>query len=62
MGSIGLKMYLSGVLRGVSWSNELSLFLVVGNDILYTSSFKNRQPTNHNIFDSEFNRINENEE
>ena len=53
---------LSGALRGVSWSNELSLFLVVGNDILYTSSFKNRQPTNHNIFDSEFNSINENGE
>jgi hypothetical protein len=53
---------LSGTLRGVSWSNELSLFLVVGNDILYTSSFKNRQPTNHNIFDSEFNSINENGE
>jgi len=29
---------------------------------VYTSSFKNRQPTNHNIFDSEFNSINENGE
>ena len=54
-----IKSVLSGTLRGVYWSNELSLFLVVGNDILYTSSFKNRQPTNHNIFDSEFNSINE---
>ena len=57
-----IENVLSGNLRGVSWSNELSLFLVVGNDIVYTSSFKNRQPTNHNIFDSEFNSINENGE
>ena len=28
----------------------------------YTSSFNNRQPTNHNIFDSQFNSINENGE
>jgi hypothetical protein len=53
MGSIG-------ILRGVFWANELSLYLVVGNNQLYTSSFKNRQPTNQFIFDSEFNRINEN--
>jgi hypothetical protein len=57
-----IENVLSGILRGVSWSNELSLFLVSGNNQLYTSSFKNRQPTNHNIFDSEFISINENGE
>jgi hypothetical protein len=57
-----IENVLSGILRGVSWSNELSLFLVSGNNQLYTSSFKNRKPTNHNIFDSEFNSINENGE
>jgi hypothetical protein len=57
-----IKSVLSGTLLGVSWSNELSLFLVSGSNKLYTSSFKNRQPTNHNIFVSEFNSINENGE
>jgi hypothetical protein len=57
-----IEKFLSGTLLGVSWANELSLFFVSGNNQLYTSSFKNRQPTNHNIFDSEFNSINENGE
>ena len=53
-----IESVLSGTLRGVSWSKILSLFLVVGNDILYTSSLKKRQQTNHNIFDNEFKSIN----
>ena len=57
-----IEKVLSGTLLSVSWATELSLFLVSGNNQLYTSSFKNRQPTNNNIFDSEFNSINENGE
>ena len=51
---------LSGSLYGGCWSKELGIFVVVGKDIIYTSSLKNRKPTNENIFNSEFNSIDEN--
>jgi hypothetical protein len=51
---------LSGSLYGGCWSKELGIFVVVGIDILYTSSLKNRKPTNENIFNNEFNSIDEN--
>jgi len=51
---------LTGGLRGGCWSKELGIFVVVGLDIIYTSSLKNRKPTNENIFNNEFNSIDEN--
>ena len=57
-----IRITTTGDLRTITWSNKLSLFVIIGNDILYTSSLKSREPTNDNIFDSEFNSINENGE
>jgi len=50
---------LTGGLRGGCWSRELGIFVIVGLDIIYTSSLKNRKPTNENIFNNEFNSIDE---
>jgi len=50
---------MSGALQGVCWSDELGIFVVVGNDTVYTSTLKGRPPTMFNTFDSEFNSIDE---
>ena len=50
---------LSGSLYGGCWSKELGIFVIVGFDSIYTSSLKNRKPTNENIFNNEFNSIDE---
>ena len=50
---------LTGSLYGGCWSKELGIFVIVGNDTIYTSSLKNRKPTNENIFNNEFNSIDE---
>ena len=50
---------LTGSLYGGCWSKELGIFVIVGDDIIYTSSLKNRKPTNENIFNNEFNSIDE---
>jgi len=50
---------LSGTLNGVVWSAEFDIFVIVTNGGVYTSSLKNRPPSNNNLFDSEFNSINE---
>jgi hypothetical protein len=43
------------------WSPELGLFVATGiNNALATSSLKGRPPTSYNVFDSSFNRIDEN--
>jgi len=51
---------LDGLIRGGCWSNKLGIFVIVGTNIIYTSSLKNRKPTNENIFNNEFNSIDEN--
>jgi len=38
----------------------VGIFVIVGFDAIYTSSLKNRKPTNENIFNNEFNSIDEN--
>ena len=55
-----VESVLSGSLYGGCWSKELGIFVIVGFDIIYTSSLQNRKPTNENIFNSEFNSIDEN--
>ena len=50
---------LTGGLRGGCWSRELGIFVIVGLDNIYTSSLKNIKPTNQNIFNNEFNSIDE---
>jgi hypothetical protein len=47
---------------GICWSPELGIFVSVGNGTIrvMTSSLKGRPPTSYNVFDSSFNRINEN--
>jgi len=50
---------LTGSLYGGCWSKELGIFVIVGFDSIYTSSLKNRKPTNENIFNNEFNSIDE---
>jgi len=55
-----IESVLSGIIREGCWSKELGIFVVVGNDTIYTSSLKNRKPTNDNIFDNEYNTIDEN--
>jgi len=50
---------LTGTLRGCCWSPELGTFVVVGNNVVYTSSLKERKPTSDSIFNNEFNSINE---
>ena len=57
-----IESVLSGTIRSGCWSNELNIFVVIGNDTVYTSSLKNRKPTNDNIFNNEFNSIDENGE
>jgi hypothetical protein len=51
-------------MRSICWSKELGIFAVVGvfGNIgrVLTSSLKSRPPTSYNVFDSSFNRINEN--
>ena len=58
-GLIWTESILSGSLYGGCWSKELGIFVIVGDDIIYTSSLKNRKPTNENIFNNEFNSIDE---
>ena len=54
-----VESVLSGTIRGGCWSKELGIFVIVGDDTIYTSSLKNRKPTNENIFNNEFNSIDE---
>ena len=55
-----IESVLTGDNRGVVWSAELGIFVISGkDDLIYTSSLKNRPPSNTNLFDSEFNSINE---
>jgi hypothetical protein len=54
-----INSVLTGSLYGGCWSKELGIFVIVGDDIIYTSSLKNRKPTNENIFNNEFNSIDE---
>jgi len=54
-----IESVLSGENNAVCWSAELGIFVIVRNDGVYTSSLKNRLPSNTNLFDSEFNSINE---
>jgi len=47
----------------VCWSKELGIFVAVANrgtNKIMTSSLKGRPPTSYNVFDSSFNRIDEN--
>jgi hypothetical protein len=49
--------------KGVCWSKELGIFVAVawqGTNRVMTSSLKGRPPTSYNVFDSSFNRIDEN--
>ena len=50
--------------RSVCWSPELGIFVSVANasttNRVMTSSLKGRPPTSYNVFDSSFNRIDEN--
>jgi hypothetical protein len=41
-------------------SPELGIFVAVGGNKIWTSVLKGRPPTSYNVFDSSFNRINEN--
>ena len=49
---------------GICWSPELGIFVAVasylGTNRVMTSSLKGRPPTSYNLFDSSFNRIDEN--
>ena len=38
----------------------LRIFVIVGNTTIYTTSLKNRNPTNENVFDNEYNSKDEN--
>ena len=58
-GLIWTESILSGSLYGGCWSKEIGIFVIVGLDIIHTSSLKNRKPTNENIFNNEFNSIDE---
>jgi hypothetical protein len=53
-----------GTGRSICWSPELGIFVSVnelgGTQSVMTSSLKGRPPTSYNVFDSSFNRINEN--
>jgi hypothetical protein len=46
--------------RCMCWSPELGIFVGLKANSLMTSSLKGRPPTSYNVFDSSFNRINEN--
>jgi len=54
-----IESVFTGENRGVAWSAELGIFVIVRIGGIYTSSLKNRPPSNTNLFDSEFNSINE---
>ena len=45
--------------RSISWSPELGIFTAAGNNLIMTSSFKGRLPTGYNVFDGNFNSIDE---
>ena len=54
---------LSGNWLSTCWSPELGIFAIVSQDgtsMALTSSLKGRPPTSYNLFDSSFNRIDEN--
>ena len=55
-----VESVLSGTIRGGCWSKELGIFVIVGNTSIYTTSLRNRKPTNDNIFNNEYNSIDEN--
>ena len=59
-GSNWIDSVLSGSLYGGCCSKELGIFVIVRLDIIYTSSLMNRKPTNDNVFNNEFNSIDEN--
>jgi len=51
---------LTGDLRGCCWSSELGAFVIVGySNVVYSTSLKERKPTSDNVFNSEFNSIDE---
>ena len=50
---------LTGNLRGCYWSPELGTFVIVGDNRVYTTSSKERKPTSDNVFNSEYNSIDE---
>jgi hypothetical protein len=59
-GFIWTESVLSGSLRGCCWSPELGTFVIVGQSgLLYSTSLKERKPTNDNVFNNEFNSIDE---
>jgi hypothetical protein len=53
---------LAGIWYSSCWSPELGIFVAVGygTNRVMTSSLKGRPPTSYNVFDSSFNRIDEN--
>jgi hypothetical protein len=57
-------LYANNSWIGVTWSDELGLFSVVGSggttNRYLTSSLKGRPPTSYNVFDSSFNNIDSN--
>ena len=52
--------YISFNAQGVCWSPELGIFVAVGGTNIWTSVLKGRIPTISNVFDSSFNKIDEN--
>jgi len=51
---------LTGDLSGSCWSSELGTFVIVGySNVVYSTSLKERKPTSDNVFNSEFNSIDE---
>jgi hypothetical protein len=46
--------------RSICWSPELGIAAACGTTLIMTSLLKGRPPTSYNVFDSSFNRINEN--
>jgi len=59
-GFIWTESVLTGNLRGCCWSPELGTFVIVGvGGRIYSTSLKERKPTSDNVFNNEFNNINE---
>ena len=59
-GFIWTESVLTGNLRGCCWSPELGTFVIVGEGgRIYSTSLKERKPTSDNVFNNEFNNINE---
>jgi len=57
-GFVWTESELTGELRGCCWSSELGTFVVVGHsNVVYSTSLKERKPTSENVFNSEFNSI-----